>query len=222
MSRPGRPPRTQQRVLTQEDEALWSSVARSLKPFRKKPRVHASHEPQPVAGGPEPPAPSPPERIGTSGPAAALTGMTSAATRSGAPGRTGLPQPLPPAGLDRRQLRRLASGRVEIDARLDLHGMRAAEAHAALRGFVLGCYQRGQRYLLVITGKGGGADDRELPFELADRAGRGVLKRSVPDWLAQPELRAVIVSVTPAHQRHGGDGALYIQLRSRHRAGDRD
>ncbi|MCL4766128.1 MAG: Smr/MutS family protein [Hyphomicrobiaceae bacterium] len=217
MSRPGRPPRTQQRLLTQEDEALWMSVARGLKPFRKKPRVHAADEPKPSAE-PGLPATSPPKRIAKPGTAGAV--IAKASDASGLPAHRPLERNLPPpAALDRRQVRRLSSGRVEIEARLDLHGMRAGEAHAALRKFVLGCYARGQRYLLVITGKGGAADARDLPFEMPDRAGRGVLKRSVPLWLAQPELRAVIVSVTQAHPRHGGEGALYIQLRSRLRAG---
>ena len=42
---------------------------------------------------------------------------------------------------------------------------------------------------------------------------RGVLKRSVPAWLAEPDLRAVVLSYTQATPRHGGAGALYVQLR---------
>ena len=42
---------------------------------------------------------------------------------------------------------------------------------------------------------------------------RGVLKRNVPMWLAEPELRAIVVSFATAAIPHGGEGALYIQLR---------
>ena len=42
---------------------------------------------------------------------------------------------------------------------------------------------------------------------------RGVLRRSVPQWLSEPELRAVVLSFTTASLRHGGEGALYVQLR---------
>ena len=46
------------------------------------------------------------------------------------------PRPrLPPlSDLDRRKARKIGTGKVEIDGRIDLHGMRQAEAHAALRG----------------------------------------------------------------------------------------
>jgi DNA-nicking Smr family endonuclease len=37
----------------------------------------------------------------------------------------------------------------------------------------------------------------------------------VPMWLAEPDMRALVVSYTTAHARHGGEGALYIQLRRR-------
>lgn len=213
MSRPGRPPRSQQRVLTPEDEALWNTVARTLEPVRKKARVHTSAKLEPKVDEPLP--------------RALLEELEKAASKSQRPLQTASkPQieriPPPVAEFDRRQVRRLARGRVEVEARLDLHGMRAAEAYAALRAFLFGCYNRGQRNLLIITGKGSGVDLRNRPFELDDRSERGVLKRSVPLWLAKPELRTVVVSFTQAHPRHGGEGALYVQLRSRRRSGIRD
>ena len=61
--------------------------------------------------------------------------------------------------------------------------------------------------MLVITGKGApNARDGEE---------RGVLRRNVPRWLAEPELAAIVVSFTTASIRHGGDGALYVQIRAR-------
>ena len=219
MSRPGRPPRSQQRLLTPEDEAIWTSVARSLEPVRKKQRIHRSSEPQgPVEQRSE--TRLPPKL------AEKISEAAAEATKPSPPRSLAIRdrierKPPPLAEFDRRQVRRIASGRIEVESRIDLHGMRAGEAHAALRAFILGCYARGQRNLLIITGKGSGADRRDQPFELSDRADRGVLKRSVPMWLADPELRAVVVSFTQAHARHGGEGALYVQLRSRWRAGER-
>ena len=46
-----------------------------------------------------------------------------------------------------------------------------------------------------------------------------MLRRNVPRWLAEPDLRAIVVSYTTAAIHHGGEGALYLQLRSRHRTG---
>ena len=43
---------------------------------------------------------------------------------------------------------------------------------------------------------------------------RGVLRRNVPRWLAEPELRMIVVGYTSAHARHGGEGAFYVQLRN--------
>ncbi len=216
MSRPGRPPRSQQRLLTPEDEALWSSVARSLKPFRKKARVH------PSAAHPESlPASEP---IGPN----LADEQQRAAVEASRPGegehQTSRPKspakPPPLAEFDRRKLRHIAGGRLEIEARLDLHGMRAGEAHSALKSFIFAACAKGQRNVLVITGKGSGAGLSDRPFDL-DQPDRGVLKRSVPMWLAEPELRSVVVSFTQAHPRHGGEGALYLQLRSRRRQADR-
>lgn len=213
MSRPGRPPRSQQRPLTREDEALWKSVARTLEPVQKKSRIHTRAEPAPgLEDRPEVQiSPAFADKV-TSAASAAPPRPLEAGQRSASRPQVHKPPPL--ADFDRRQVRRIAAGRIAIEARLDLHGMRASEAHAALRAFVLGCYARGKRNLLVITGKGGEADRADLPFTLSDRSERGVLKRSVPSWLAEPELRAVVVSYTQAHARHGGEGALYVQLRS--------
>ena len=205
--------------MTPEDEAIWNAVAQSLEPVRKKHRVHRSAEP------PSPVEQSPDARL--------PPGLTEEISKAvAAPAKPPGPRhattgdrierkPPPLAEFDRRQVRRIVRGRTEVEARLDLHGMRAGEAHAALRAFILRCYARGQRNLLVITGKGSGGNLRDRPFELSDRTERGVLKRSVPLWLADPELRAVVVGFTQAHARHGGEGALYLQLRSRRRAGDR-
>jgi len=33
------------------------------------------------------------------------------------------------------------------------------------------------------------------------------------NWLEEPDLRAVVLSYTQAATRHGGAGALYVQLR---------
>jgi DNA-nicking Smr family endonuclease len=42
---------------------------------------------------------------------------------------------------------------------------------------------------------------------------RGILRRSVPQWLEEPELRGIVLGWTAAGPRHGGGGALYVRLR---------
>jgi DNA-nicking Smr family endonuclease len=124
------------------------------------------------------------------------------------PARSARPQPVRPkteappalASLGRRAKQRVARGRDPIDGRLDLHGLTQAEAHNALLAFLHTAQTRGARLVMVITGKGRGGEG-------------GVLKRQVPLWLALPEFRTMVVGFDDAHQRHGGEGALYLRVR---------
>lgn len=100
--------------------------------------------------------------------------------------------------------RSVARGKETIDARLDLHGLTQAQAHAALLRFLRTASARDVKLALVITGKGKAAgDERE----------RGVLRRQVPQWLGLPEFRSLVVGFEDAHITHGGEGALYVRVR---------
>jgi DNA-nicking Smr family endonuclease len=115
-----------------------------------------------------------------------------------APAAKTSPPPLTP--LSRRAKQRVARGQDTIDGRIDLHGLTQAEAHDALMRFLHMAQTRGARLVMVITGKGRGGEG-------------GVLKRQVPLWLALPDFRAMVIGFEEAHQRHGGEGALYLRLR---------
>src|SRR5262249_39560066 len=108
---------------------------------------------------------------------------------------------------DRRLKQRLVRGTESIDARIDLHGKTQSEAHAALISFLRKAQSDGAKFVLVITGKGGGARD--------DWSERGVLKRQVPQWLKLPEFRSYVLGFEDAHMGHGGAGALYVRIRRR-------
>ncbi len=114
--------------------------------------------------------------------------------------------PPPVAQFERKEARRLGTGRTSVDARIDLHGMRQREAHGSLKAFLANSQARDHRHVLVITGKGG-KRDHDGSFE------RGVLNREVPRWLSEPDFRQWVVSFAPASKRHGGEGALYVRLR---------
>lgn len=112
--------------------------------------------------------------------------------------------------MDARAFGRMKRGKLQPDARIDLHGMTAATAHAALIAFLMRAAADDKRLVLVITGKG--RDDAgALP--LADR--RGVLRRQLPHWLETPPLAQIVLQVETAHQRHGGSGAYYVYLARR-------
>ncbi|MCH2555060.1 MAG: Smr/MutS family protein, partial [SAR116 cluster bacterium] len=90
------------------------------------------------------------------------------------------------------------------EARLDLHGLTAAQAERRLARFVDQAARIGVRCLLVITGKGS--------------EGKGVLRRLVPLWLKTPPLSGQILAISQARQADGGGGALYVMLRRKRQA----
>ena len=59
----------------------------------------------------------------------------------------------------------------------------------------------------LITGKGRPPEDSWQPQR------SGILRHSLPHWLAAPPLTGRVLQVAPAHQRHGGTGAFYVYLR---------
>lgn len=116
----------------------------------------------------------------------------------------------PGAGLDKRTAGRLKRGKRNPEARLDLHGMTAATAHSTLARFLHRARSEGKRCVLVITGKGGRKPAEDAPY-MPERI--GVLRYAVPEWLTTPPLAPLVVGVYPAHQSHGGSGALYVYLK---------
>lgn len=207
------------KLLTDEDEALWSIVAQSVGPTKGKSRVRdVGADPDAsvdVRGGDPRDGQSEPRRLPTvpAGQKSTAGGRPSPVTPA-APSREKRPPPEPKAvPLERKKARRIARGAEEIEARLDLHGMTQDDAHFALVGFVRRCQAAGFRTVLVITGKGGPLRDRHQGGDDFDDRPRGVLRRNVPRWLAGHEVGALVVSYTTAHIRHGGEGALYVQLR---------
>jgi DNA-nicking Smr family endonuclease len=200
----------------EEAAALWAWVTREVKPDRRslRQRLRASAS-KLTSGGPAP-----------NGASTTSAGSPTARFAPAAPPTPVLPPPArtpraPPelADFDRRKARKIARGGQQIDARIDLHGLRSGEAQDILTGFLLRCHGNGCKTVLVITGKGRiDRDPYYEPFDLFAAPDRGVLKTSVPRWLAEPELRAIVASYTTAAQKHGGEGALYVQLRSPNRA----
>jgi DNA-nicking Smr family endonuclease len=181
------PPR-RKRGLSEEDRALWESVAKQVKPLRKRPRAV---KPPPVS----------PEAETDVAPRPAGASKSPASPRVIAASR---PEPPPLAPIGRRERSQLSRGRKEIDARLDLHGMTQVRAHRVLLTFLQRAHSDGLTFVLVITGKGkvGGSE-----------AERGVLRRQVPQWLSLPEFRSLVVGFEEAHIGHGGEGALYVRVR---------
>ena len=205
MSRAGQKSGSGDRRVSTDEARLWEHATRSLDPVKAKPRVGAM------------PAPSEPAAAPAQGGERAATRRKAAATAR-EPSVAAVPKAKPPrsppplADFDRRKARQIASGRIEVDARIDLHGLRQRDARASLRAFLLTAHAKGHKTVLVITGRGGEEPADGYGSLIGERQ-RGVIRRSVPHWLEEPDLRAVVLSYTQAAPRHGGAGALYIRLR---------
>jgi DNA-nicking Smr family endonuclease len=197
-----------------DDESghLWAWAMRDVKPQSLRQRLRSSAAKFAARTGRAAPGPTASEAPDPG--AKFFPGKATAPEPTVIPPRSDR-KPPPLADFDRRKARKIARGGQEIDARIDLHGLRMGEAQEVLTNFLSRCHMNGCRTVLVITGKG--RTDRDLyyePFDLFAAPDRGVLKTSVPRWLAEAELRAIVTSYTTAAQKHGGEGALYVQLRS--------
>ena len=193
--------------LSDEERALWRHVAISVEPVNLKSRIPRRGS---TIAADDLDVPQPRRLESRTATPTASNSQPPIVNRP--VGKPATARPL--ADFDARKVKKIAKGRTEIEARLDLHGLRQDDAHARLRRFLRDAYANGLKHVLVITGKGREIDDRTAAFaDTFDRPERGVLRRNVPRWLADPELRMLVVSYISASPRHGGDGAFYIELR---------
>ncbi len=109
-------------------------------------------------------------------------------------------EPLRPLSVNR--MRQLKRGAIRIDLELDLHGLTREEALGSLARFITGAFNRGQRAVLVITGKG-----LNSPVE-------PVLQGAVAGWL-RDKGKGMVAEFAPAPRQMGGSGALVIFLKEK-------
>lgn len=218
-----RPPRRPRR-LTAGEAHLWGEIAKLVTPLRTRATTpDPDAPPSPVATAtmpdlsapilkptappslkPSDPKPRSPKRQRATDPARPATA---------APYQAPKQRPTTGEGLERQARLGLRRGRLQVEARIDLHGLMQGEAHDALIGFILRARAAGHAYVLVVTGKGeAGRGGAGYPQVFAER---GVLRRSVPHWLRGPDLSGIVIGFEEAARHHGGAGALYVRLRRR-------
>ena len=115
-------------------------------------------------------------------------------------------------GIHKRLDQKMTRGHVEIDASIDLHGLNQEQARLELNNFILRSKKNNFKIVLVITGKGNSPKTDSL-YEV-DNSQRGVLNKNLPLWLKKDEIRKNINGYRYASQKHGGQGAYYILLKS--------
>ena len=179
------------RFLSADEQRLWREIARSATPLKGKalPADEPDWATLPVS--PVSPAPQAP----------LVSGAILAAVPAVPASRHPAPPPLHP--IERPVRRKIGRGRIALNDRIDLHGMRQDAAHDALLGFLRYAQGSGFRHVLVITGRG------------ASLGSEGVLKRALPHWLATVPFRALVAGFEPAERAHGGSGAFYLRVRRR-------
>lgn len=193
------------RILSTEEKALWQKVARSVRPLSAK-RFRKLHEQSADE------QPSVTKAASDKLPAKQSSRSGLATSRPLSPARVPAKPRLIP--VDRSGEKKLRKGGINIDARIDLHGMYQTQALATLTRFLVEAAARGHKTVLVITGKGiqlekGG--HALAPWERRDAP--GVIKRKLPEWLGYPQLSQLVSGYAPSHAKHGGEGAYYVTLR---------
>lgn len=98
------------------------------------------------------------------------------------------------------RLRQVKRGVVSVSHQLDLHGLTREEALEALPRFLHSAQQKGQKAVLVITGKGNHSPEEP------------VLHQAVASWLRDAG-RKTVLEFTPAPREMGGSGAYVVFLR---------
>lgn len=94
----------------------------------------------------------------------------------------------------------------KVEAVLDLHGITEKNAFEQVCNFIKQSYQTKKRCVLIVTGKG---------FDDTLFSERGVLRKSVPNWLSNSEIAPLILGYRNPSEALGGVGALYILLRKK-------
>ncbi|WP_369026170.1 Smr/MutS family protein [Qipengyuania sp. RANM35] len=190
---------TAPRGLSAEEAAAWDRLAATVTPLHPRP-VRRLAQPIETKGGAEP------ETMDKA--MHRVTPVLKTKPRVPVPADTSrVARRLPDPGLDSHWDRKLKAGSIQPDFTLDLHGHNLDRAYDRLMSGIAQARAMGARTILLVTGK-------SRPVAAADRADqRGAIRAKVLDWLAASGHHSAIAAVRRAHQRHGGEGAIYIVLR---------
>ena len=96
--------------------------------------------------------------------------------------------------------------------KLDLHGFSLTESNKIVKKFIIESFNYGYRKLKIVTGKGTRSRSYDNPY-ISEKL--SVLKHSVPEFINSDEnLNNKIVKIKNANLKDGGEGAIYIFLKS--------
>ena len=107
--------------------------------------------------------------------------------------------------IEKNKLKRIKSGKINIEGTIDLHGFSIKEARARLQLFVGESFQRNKRLLLIITGKG-----RNSKPNIHGK--KQTINSEINNWLSEDFYRDKVQYISKALDKHGGEGAYYFFL----------
>ena len=96
--------------------------------------------------------------------------------------------------------------------KLDLHGYGLSEANQLAKKFIEKSFTDGIQQLIVITGKGLRSKINKDPYRSKKM---NILKNSIPEYIKNNiELKNKISKISQASLKDGGEGAIYIFLKT--------
>ncbi|MFL2821796.1 MAG: hypothetical protein EVA21_02600 [Alphaproteobacteria bacterium] len=105
--------------------------------------------------------------------------------------------------LDSKIKKQIKSNRFNFDAIIDLHGKTEVQAYESIKNFIIDCYFNNFKSIIIVTGKGPNS--------------KGKLKLKTPLWLEGEVLSKYVVGFETMPHNKGGEGALFVQLKNKHK-----
>jgi DNA-nicking Smr family endonuclease len=188
--------RSPNRPLSEEERDLWRRTAKAFKPLDES-RLKRLDDPAPPASKSDLMRQAAPLKAG-------------AVMRDPAPVKRKTP-------VDRGSEKKVRRGRVEIEARIDLHGLTTKRARSDLLAFLKRARANGLRQVLVITGKGAGAralDQRRFePWNPEDRACPACCAGPSPSGWMIPPSRFWCPAMPRVTAATAAQARFYVMLR---------
>ena len=94
-------------------------------------------------------------------------------------------------------------GKIKPDGIIDLHGYTLKVGKIKLENYILKSYENNLRNIIIITGKGSN--------------NMGALKKEVPIWLENQNIKKFLISFETAPNNFGGSGALLVRIKNKYK-----
>ena len=94
-------------------------------------------------------------------------------------------------------------GKLKPDGIIDLHGYNLKTGKIKLESYIFNSFENNIRNIIIITGKGFNS--------------MGSLKKEVPMWLEDQNIKKFLISFEVAPSFFGGSGALLVRIKNKYK-----